>query len=71
MSNIKSVKMYNRKHNKKNGKRKTISKKRSSRKMKGGALFEQAPCVYAINKLGSVLDHTNISTRNMPNIVYN
>jgi hypothetical protein len=71
MSNTKSVKMYSKKPNKRNGKRKTISKKRGSRKMKGGALFEQAPGVYSINKLGSVLDHTNISSRTMPNIVYN
>jgi hypothetical protein len=71
MSNTKSVKMYNKKTSKKNGKRKTISKRRMNRKMKGGALFEQAPGVYAINKMGYVLDHTNISTRNMPNIVYN
>ena len=68
MSNIKSIKIYNKKNSKKNGKRKTVSKKRCSRKMKGGALFEQAPGVYTINKLGSVLDHTNISTRTMPNI---
>ena len=68
MSNIKSIKIYNKKNSKKNGKRKTVSKKRCSRKMKGGALFEQAPGVYSINKLGSVLDHTNISTRTMPNI---
>lgn len=69
MSNIKSVKIYNKKNSKKNGKRKTISKKKGSRKMKGGALFEEAPGVYSINKIGSVLDHTNISTRTMPNIV--
>ena len=69
MSNIKSIKIYNKKNYKKNGKRKTVSKKRCSRKMKGGALFEQAHGVYAINKLGPVLDHTNISSRTMPNIV--
>lgn len=69
MSNIKSIKIYKKRNYKKNGKRKTVSKRRFSRKMKGGALFEQAPGVYPINKLGSVLDHTNISTRTMPNIV--
>lgn len=69
MTNIKSIKLYRKRNNKKNNKRKTVSKRRYHKKMKGGALFEQAPGVYPINKLGSVLDHTNISTRTMPNIV--